>query len=163
MNTIATFLKERYLLLLSLFVAFVLIQSVVFKLASALVEPVDITIYIFQTVGDWIASLGLTQLGAVFGQYGGIVVGLAELLAGVLILRASTRAFGALLGLGVISGAIFFHLFTPLGLYPFTDLQCLVDGCPREYSLFYMAIGVWLSCAIIVYQSRVQLLALIGR
>lgn len=163
MSAFVSFLKQRYLLVFSVFVAFVFLQSLFFKGAELIGEPADITVYIFQTIGDWIAGLGLPALGDAFGQYGGLVIGAAELVASVLILRPQTRAYGAVLGLAVISGAIFFHVFTPLGLYPYTDLQCLVEGCPREYALFYMALGVWFSCVAIIYQSRKQLLALLGR
>lgn len=139
---------------LALFVAFVFLQSLFFKFAGFIGEPADITIYIFSTVGDWIMSLGLQELGASFTRYGGIVIGLSELLASVLILISATRFWGALLGLGVMSGAIFFHVFTPLGLFPYTDLECLKPGCPQEVPLFFMAVAVWLICLFFVISLR---------
>ncbi|MCH1487657.1 MAG: HTTM domain-containing protein, partial [Pseudomonadales bacterium] len=99
-------------------------------------------------------DIGLGQVGVLFSQYGGIVIGLVELLAGAIILYSPTRWFGALLGLGVISGAIFFHLFTPLGLFPYTDLACTQVGCPTEKALFFMALGVWLCCATLLLRLR---------
>jgi uncharacterized membrane protein YphA (DoxX/SURF4 family) len=102
---------------LTLFVSFVFIQSLFFKFTDS-VE----TQYIFNTLDDWGASLGFAGLfghGGIFSQY---VVGSAELIASSLLLLGLTRQLrilrpiGALLGLGVISGAIFFHLFTPLGV-----------------------------------------------
>ena len=84
------------------------------------------------------------------------MIGVAELIASVLILITATRRWGALLGLGIISGAIFFHIFTPLGLFPYKDLTCLTEGCPTEKPLFFMAIGVWLSCAFLCWQGFVN-------
>ncbi len=143
-------MKKHIPLILALFVAFVFLQSLFFKFAEIFSEPADITVYIFSTVGDWIGSLGLPALGEAFIAYGGIVIGLAELIASVLILITATRFWGALIGFGVMSGAIFFHVFTPLGLFPYTDLSCLEAGCPQEKALFFMACAVWLICAFFV-------------
>ena len=139
-------------LVLAIFVAFVFLQSLFFKFAELFAEPADITVYIFSTVGAWIGSIGLPALGDAFVAYGGVVIGLAELVASVLILITATRFWGALVGLGVMSGAIFFHLFTPLGLFPYTDLSCLEPGCPQEKALFFMAVAVWVICAYFVFR-----------
>ena len=143
-------MKKHLPLLLSIFVAFVFLQSLFFKFAELFGEPADITIYIFRTVGEWMQSIGLLAIGEAFVSHGGWVIGVFELIASILVLIAVTRFWGALLGLGIISGAIFFHIFTPLGLFPYTDLNCLTDGCPQEYALFFMAVGVWLSCLYLV-------------
>lgn len=147
-------IKEKLPLILAIFVAFVFLQSLFFKFAELLGEPADVTVFIFSTVGQWISSLGLQALGQAFTSYGGVVIGLAELVASILILITATRFWGALLGLGVMSGAIFFHLFTPLGLFPYTDLSCLEPGCPQEKALFFMAVAVWLICAYFVVKLR---------
>lgn len=143
-------MKKHIPLALAIFVAFVFLQSLIFKFAGLLGEPADITIIIFDTVGAWIGSIGLVAIGAAFAAYGGILIGLAELVASVLILLPKTRFWGALLGLGVMSGAIFFHVFTPLGLFPYTDLECLQPGCPQEKPLFFMAVAVWGICLYFV-------------
>lgn len=157
-------LKNNLPLILAIYVAFIFLQSLFFKFQELLGSPADVTVYIFRTIGGWIRdSLGLEMLGTLFTQKGGLVIGLAELVASILILRSSTREYGALLGLAVISGAIFFHLFTPLGLFPYNDLSCLTPGCPREYFLFFMAVGVWLSCAWICFNGCDKLLGLIGK
>ena len=147
-------IKEKLPLILAIFVAFVFLQSLFFKFAELLGEPADVTVFIFSTVGQWISSLGLQALGQAFTSYGGVVSGLAELVASILILITATRFWGALLGLGVMSGAIFFHLFTPLGLFPYTDLSCLEPGCPQEKALFFMAVAVWFICAYFVVKLR---------
>ena len=141
---------------LAVYVAFVFFQSLFFKFAGLLGEPADITVYIFATIGQWMTDIGLGQIGTLFNQHGGIVIGLAEVVGGSLILIPATRRLGALLGLGIISGAIFFHIFTPLGLFPYTDLSCTTAGCPTEKALFFMAIGVWLSCVALLVRLRAR-------
>ena len=76
--------------------AVILLQTLFFKFTGA-----EESIYIFETVGmePW-------------GRYGS---GVAELIAAVLLLLPATPAFGAVMSLGAISGAIFFHL-TKLGV-----------------------------------------------
>ena len=62
------------------------------------------------------------------------------LLFGLFAKRPKLQALGALLALGIISGAIVFHLFTPLGI----NVQG--DGG----LIFAMAVGVWIAAALIV-------------
>lgn len=156
-------MKKRIPLLLAIYVAFVFIQSLFFKFAGLFGEPADITVYIFNTVGAWMATIGLGLISELFAAYGELAIGGAELIASILILLPATRWIGAAIGLAVMSGAIFFHILTPLGLFPYTDLQCLNEGCPREYALFFMAIGVWLSCAFLIWQQREEICVLLGR
>lgn len=79
-----------------------------------------------------------------FEPYGRIGVGVVELIAGILILIPASRFIGAGIGLGVMSGAIFFHLFTPLGVDPYGD-----GG-----DLFKKACVAWLSCLVILILDR---------
>jgi len=44
-----------------------------------------------------------------------------ELVATVLVLIPRTQAFGGLFSMGIMGGAILFHLFTPLGVDPYED------------------------------------------
>ncbi len=55
-----------------------------------------------------------TQLG--MEPWGRIGTGVAELIASILILIPRTSLLGALMGLGLMCGAVFFHL-TKLGIY----------------------------------------------
>jgi hypothetical protein len=71
-------------------------------------------------------------------------VGSAELVASVLLFIPRTRIFGAGIALGIISGAIFFHLFTPLGV------EIMGDGG----LLFALACGVWLASVAILLMER---------
>jgi hypothetical protein len=60
------------------------------------------------------------------------------------------------LALGVISGAIFFHLFTPLGVQVVNT-----DGSLDGGQLFALACGVWIASAGILALRRSALLALL--
>ena len=154
------FLKRNGHIILSLWIAFVFIQSLFYKFTD---NPE--TIYIFEDKLDpWAASLGFKGLFARGGIFSAYVIGSFELIAssavliGALFGKRLVQALGALLGLGVISGAIFFHLFTPLGV----AVQN-ADGTSDGGTLFAMACTVWISCAILVYLRRDLLLGLVGQ
>lgn len=80
--------------------------------------------------------------------WGRIGTGILELIAAILILYRRTTGFGALLGLGLMSGAIFFHL-TKLGIY--------FDGDPV---LFIYALITWICCLILVWWHRAEILSI---
>ncbi len=44
-----------------------------------------------------------------------------EIAASILVLIPRTQGFGALFAMGIMAGAICFHLFTPLGVDPYGD------------------------------------------
>lgn len=112
---------------LSVIAAVLLLQTLYFKFTGS-----PESIYIFQTVG--MEPLG--RIGA----------GVAELIAGVLLLIPKYRIYGALIGLSVISGAIFFHL-TKLGI------EVMGDGG----QLFYYAVTVFVACLLVVIMRRNQI------
>ncbi|PML76632.1 hypothetical protein [Enterovibrio norvegicus] len=126
---------------LCIFIAFVFVQSLFFKFTGS-----PETTFIFGTLGEW---SGL----AWFGQYGAYMVGIAELIASILLFTR-LHALGALMAVGTMTGAIFFHLFTPIGVAQpaFNEVGEVVgnDGG----ILFVMACLVWLSAAFLLYQSR---------
>lgn len=131
---------------LSIFVAFVFIQSLAFKFSGS-----QETVIIFNTIADWMAGITvLAPIAEIFRSYGGTAVGSVELVASIMILIPATRVYGAITALGVISGAIFFHLFTPLGVNRVVDAAGNTDGGV----LFMMACGVWLSSVIIIWFER---------
>ena len=154
-------LKKNGHWLLTLYVAFVFIQSLFFKFTGS-----PETVYIFQGKLDpWAASLGFPGVFAPGGIFSAKVVGAAELLASLLLLagaaisgRREVQVLGAAMGLGVISGAIFFHLFTPLGVAVVNT-----DGSSDGGELFMLACGVWLACAALLWLRRSVWLAWIGR
>lgn len=136
------------------YIVFVFIQSLFFKFAGS-VE----TVIIFDTISDWMASITLLSLIApLFKAYGGVVIGLTELIAAILLLLPKTRLYGAVIALAVMSGAIFFHLFTPLGVDRAVDMSGNTDGGV----LFFMACGVWLSSAILIVMERPNLRRVAG-
>jgi hypothetical protein len=158
---VVVWLKRHGHWLLTLFVAFVFIQSLFFKFSGS-----PETVYIFQTKLDpWAASLGFPGVFAPGGIFSAKVVGTAELVASVLLLagaawsrQRAAQVLGAALGLAVISGAIFFHLFTPLGVAVVN-----ADGSSDGGELFLLACGVWVSCAALLWLRRAIWLGWLGR
>lgn len=123
--------------------AVIFLQSLFFKFSGS-----EETRIIFATIGAWMADLPvISGLASTFSTYGGITVGLVELLAAILLLLPATRRTGAVIGLGVISGAIFFHLATPLGVERVVDAAGNTDGG----ALFIMACVVWVCCALTLF------------
>ena len=108
---------------------------------------------IFGRLNGWAASLGADGLFAQTGLFSQYVIGGAELVASSLLLLGILpklrrfQALGALIGLAVMTGAISFHLFTPLGIDPNND-----GG-----GLFMAACAVWTSCLILLIWRRAQL------
>lgn len=110
--------------ILRLVAAGIMLQTLFFKFTSA-----PESIYIFETIG-----------AEPFGRYAS---GIAELIASILLLVPRTTWLGALLGLGIMSGAILSHL-TVLGI------EVKGDGG----LLFILAMVVFASCAILAFLSR---------
>jgi uncharacterized membrane protein YphA (DoxX/SURF4 family) len=104
--------------------AVILLQTLYFKFTAAAES-----VYIFSTLG--------------IEPYGRIGSGIVELIAAILILIPKTTLLGALIGLGVISGAILSHLFV-LGI------EVQNDGG----TLFILAIITFLCCAFLVFQHK---------
>lgn len=82
---------------------------------------------IFGRLNDWAASFGADGLFAHHGLFSQYVIGSAELVASVLLLVGlipalrKLNALGAGLAFAIMSGAVSFHLFTPLGIDPNND------------------------------------------
>lgn len=127
-------MKVRAILLwaLSAYIAAVFVQSLFFKFTAA-----PESIYIFSTLRDW-SGIGL------FEPAGRWIIGLSELTASILLFVPRARIFGAALAIGIMTGAIFFHLFSPIGVV------ILGDGG----ELFTLACGVWISGWVILFLSR---------
>jgi uncharacterized membrane protein YphA (DoxX/SURF4 family) len=88
-----------------------------------------------------------TELG--MEPWGRIGTGVLELVASILILVPRTTGWGALLGTGLMSGAIFFHL---------TKLGIRFDG---DYGLFTMAVLAFFCCFLLLIFFRDQVLSLL--
>ncbi|HEX2100168.1 MAG TPA: hypothetical protein VHF69_05880 [Candidatus Synoicihabitans sp.] len=102
----------------------ILLQTLFFKFTGA-----PESVHIFSTIGQ-----------EPWGRYGS---GVVELIASVLLLTPRGGAVGALLALGVMSGALFFHL---------TKLGIVVQG--DGGLLFLLAIVVWMCAAFILVVHR---------
>ena len=131
----------------------VFLDSLRFKFTNA---PETQTI--FGKLDAWAASFGAGGLFAQTGLFSQYVTGSAELLASVCLLASfipalkRLRAVGALIAATVMTGAVSFHLFTPLGIDPNND-----GG-----GLFLMAVIVWLSSLALLFVERRTLFALAG-
>ncbi len=115
---------------------------------------------IFGRLDGWSASLGAPGLFGHTGIFSQYVIGSAELVASVLMLAglfAPGYGFllpvGALLGLAVMTGAISFHLFTPLGVDPNKD-----GG-----GLFRAACLVWCGCVALLVMRMSDLQNLVNK
>ena len=109
---------------LRLLAAVILLQTLYFKFSAA-----PESIYIFSKLG--------------MEPWGRIGTGILELIAGILLLIPATTVFGALLAIGLMAGAIFFHL-TKLGI------SVQNDGG----QLFIYALFVFVSCIALVIIHR---------
>jgi hypothetical protein len=82
---------------------------------------------IFGALNDWATTLGAGGLFAHTGLFSQYVIGSAELAASALLLVGllpglkRLNALGAMIAAAVMSGAVSFHLFTPLGIDPNHD------------------------------------------
>ena len=112
--------------LLRLIAAVIMIQTLYFKFTG---HPQSVALF--------------TQLG--MEPWGRIGIGILELIASVLILYPRTTGLGALLGLGLMGGALFFHL---------TKLGIIFDG---DALLFIYALITFICCLILVIKYRSQI------
>lgn len=107
---------------LAIFMAAVFLDSLRFKFTN---HPN--TQVIFGRLDGWAGELGLPGLFAATGLFSQYVIGAIELLAATLLILGVLPRFrhlqagGALAGFLVMSGAVSFHLFTPLGVDPNND------------------------------------------
>ena len=147
------------LVVLTGYIAAIFIQSLFFKFSNS-----PETQYIFGTLNNWGATLGFPGLFAPSGIFSQYVVGSAELVASALLIvslwlgRPLVHAAGAALSMGVITGAIFFHLFTPLGVQVLNT-----DGTLDGGELFALACVVWLAAAGILYLRKGAISPLLKR
>ena len=136
--------------ILAVFIAVIFVQSLFFKFSNSFE-----TQQIFSTIGTWMADIGFSRgLADSFSAYGGYTVGSVELVASVLLLIPRTQVIGAVISGGVIAGAIFFHLFTPLGVSVIIDEAGNRDGG----QLFVLALGVFLASLLILWMRREKLM-----
>jgi uncharacterized membrane protein YphA (DoxX/SURF4 family) len=125
-------IKTIFTWILKLLAAVILLQTLYFKFTA---HPQSVQLF---------TTLGMEP-------WGRIGTGVAELIASVLILIPRTTLLGALMGLGLMAGAIFFHL-TKLGI-----------NFGGDVVLFAYAVITFICCLmlIIIYRKNIpQLLKL---
>lgn len=138
---------------LAVIASLVFLDSLRFKFTNAPETQV-----IFGKLNDWAAGFGADGLFAQTGLFSQYTIGTAELLASALLLIGILPAFrrlqaiGALIAVAVMTGAISFHLFTPLGIDPNND-----GG-----GLFFMACVVWAGSLTMLALRRRELIGLLG-
>lgn len=120
--------KKYFSIALRIIAAVIMLQTLYFKFTA---QPESV--YIFSKAG--------------MEPVGRIMTGIAELVASILLLIPSTIALGALMGIGIMMGAIVFHL-TILGI----DVQG--DGG----QLFIYALTVFTACVVLLIIYFKQLL-----
>ena len=146
LSTLSGYLLNHFSWVLAVFIAVVFVQSLFFKFSNSFE-----TQYIFGTIGAWMQGLPLLELFAAgFVSFGGYAVGSVELIASILLLNRRSQVIGAVIALAVMSGAIFFHLFTPLGVSVIVNEAGGKDGG----QLFTLAVLVWISALGIILRRR---------
>jgi len=125
-------MRYRTILLwvLRLLAAVIMLQTLYFKFTG---QPESVKLFTEIGMEPW-------------GRYG---TGVMELIASILILYPRTTGYGALLGLGLMTGAIFFHL-TKLGIEFGGDAV-----------LFTYALIVFICCAVLTIFYRKDFLKLL--
>lgn len=118
---------------LRIIAAVILLQTLYFKFTA---HPESVAIF---------SKLGIEP-------WGRIGTGIVELIAGILLLIPATAFIGAILGVGVMSGAIASHLFV-------IGIASAGDGG----QLFMYAIIVFVSCVVIAVIHKQQGIALLKK
>ena len=124
----------------ALFIALaVFIPSLFFKFSGAAESR-----HIFTTVGEFLGF-------GFFEPYGRYLIGTAELVASILLLIPRTQIYGAFISVGVLSGAIFFHLFSPLGIV----VRWVENGVEQiDETLFILAVISFAAGLFIIWLRR---------
>ena len=119
--------------ILRILAAVILLQTLFFKFTAAAES-----VYIFSALG--------------MEPWGRIGIGIMELICSILILVPRTVGYGALLGVGLMAGAIYFHL-SKLGIVVRDD-----GG-----QLFAYACITMVACIVLSFRYRRQLTSLLAK
>jgi len=138
----------------------VFLPSLPFKFSGA-----PETQHIFGTIGTWLSGFLGATIGGIFGAIGGYIIGTFELMTSLILLtpgfvwlrnrlgksgevktvnRQSFHAWGGLGATALMGGAIFFHLFSKLGINVNND-----NG-----ALFFSAVVVFFAGIILFLMNR---------
>lgn len=134
----------------ALWIARVFLTSIPYKFTQS-----PDTRHIFGTIGDWLGNFFGSGLGGAFANFGPYVIGSAEILASLILLlpgllwigsklhvckaldASPFHSLGGLFASVIMAGAVFFHLFSPLGI------EVLHNGEGDGGSLFYAAVSIF--------------------
>lgn len=126
------------------------------------------TQHIFSTIGEWMKGILGNTMGDLFTNFGSYLVGSVELLTSLLLLspivywlrfrnqdaagvkryRAKAHALGGVMASAVMAGAVFFHLFTPLGI------EVLHNGQSDGGSLFRAAVSILILGIVLLVMNK---------
>ena len=125
------------------------------------------TQHIFGTIGTWMSDVFSQGLGSLFTSVGPYGVGAFELATSIVLLLpailwvlpkigigearsvcAKYHSIGGAMAAVVMAGAVFFHLFTPLGI------EVLHQGKSDGGSLFYSAVSILIFGIILFVMNR---------
>jgi uncharacterized membrane protein YphA (DoxX/SURF4 family) len=112
---------------LQLISAFIMFQTLFYKFSGSAES-----VYIFTTIG--------------MEPWGRYVVGISELIASVLLMIPALAWMGALMGMGLMAGALFFHA-------AFLGIEVMSDGG----QLFIYALITFVASAIVAFIRRSQI------
>jgi uncharacterized membrane protein YphA (DoxX/SURF4 family) len=124
--------KNLLTIVLRLAAAIILLQTLYFKFTA---QPESVILF--------------TKLGV--EPWGRIGTGIIELIAGILLIYGPTSILGAILGVGLMGGAIASHLFV-------IGIASQGDGG----QLFTLAIIVMICCLLIIMLNKEKLIVLIN-
>jgi hypothetical protein len=132
---------KRLSWLAALYIAYVLLWYEQYKLTGN-----EGSVWLFTTLSDWLFIPGHEKAFR-------LTVATAEIAASLLVLIPPTRLYGAALAFCIMSGAIFFHLASPIGIDPYGD----------GAQLFIRACMTWLASVFILFAYRAEGKALLAR
>jgi len=124
--------------LLSAWIFYVFVWYLQYKFTGA-----EGSVFLFTVLTDWLGAHGHEKVMR-------IGTGVVELIAAILCFVPRLQVVGAALALGIMTGAIFFHLVTPLGIDPYDDGAVL----------FKQAVATWFAALAILWIRRDEAIAL---
>jgi hypothetical protein len=134
-------LRRGFRWLGALYMAFIFLWYEQYKLFGA-----EGSVDLFTTLTDWLGFHGHEKAMR-------IGVGSCEIIASLFVLTPSVQGLGAIGALMLMSGAMFFHLTSPLGTDPYGD-----GGI-----LFKEACSVWTTAWVVLFWQRRQVAAIARR
>jgi hypothetical protein len=123
---------------LAIYIVFVFLSNEQYKLTG---DPA--AIWLFTTITDWLSLEGYEKPFRLLTAAG-------EIVSSFLLLLPRTRGYGALIALGIMSGAISILAFSPVGVDPAKD-----GG-----QLFKMTCTTWLCAMVLTHLYRDQFTSL---